>query len=540
MFYHNLQKHLRFCFITDESSNALPLIKQVSIAIKSGATLIRYRNTSFSSASFKEAESIRNLCYSNTIPLIVDSNILLAKAIAADGIHLNKDTETPDVARSILGDEAIIGISVFNADKLKKILLTNCDYIEIYPVFSKTRQHGKNKPFDLLVIKSLDSKFPLPVVATGGINSKNTQSCLDAGAAGVCVKSFITRSKDPYAKAKKIASVCGCPSRSSLEQIWNDEFDLIKRLLADMPYNRNGKHHIIVPPGDDAALLTPVRNPVITTDTQKEGIHFKLCWQTPEEIGAKAVEVTFSDLAASYAEPLCLFVNIGIPPSMPINIIQQLYKGIKTSLLKHHASLGGGNISASESLSVDLFAIGEGRNDIFPVRSGANPDDGLYCTGQLGLARAGLYSLIKKDTRFKTLIDKFKSPSARFDASRILAENNVKCVMDVSDGLAGDAKHIATASNITIALDLSRYSYDTILIDFCNKHKLSPEKIALAGGEDYELLFACTYDTFNRIKKKLPEAFNVGSCMEFNGKHITGVPSDIQSYHHGNIPDFNL
>jgi thiamin-phosphate kinase len=535
MLYHNLQKHLSFCFITDEFSNTLTLIQQVTIAIISGATLIRYLNTSFSPSSFQEAESIRSLCYSNTIPFIVDNNILLAKSITADGIHLTQNNETPEVARGILGTNAIIGISVYSINELKQKHVTECDYIEIGPVFSE-----KKDPVGLMLVKAAASASALPVVASGGINSKNIQSCLDSGATGVCVKRFITRAKDPYANAKKISSACGGHQRSSLEPAWDNEFDLIKRLVSDMPYNKGGKHHLIVPPGDDAALLAPLRNPVITTDTQREGIHFRLCWQTPEEIGAKAVEVTFSDLAASYAEPLCLFVNIAIPASMPATVVQQVYKGIKTSLLKHHASLGGGNVSASERLSLDLFAIGEGREGLFPLRCRANPGDGLYCTGALGLAHAGLHCLIKKDASFTTLIDKFKSPAARFDAARILAENNVQCVIDISDGLAGDATHIAEASNVTIDLDLSKYSYDNNFTKFCRKYNLSPDEIIFSGGEDYELLFACPVDTFNQIKKKLPEAFSVGNCMKFSGKHITGVPSAIQSYQHGNIFDVNL
>lgn len=535
MLRNNLQKHLRFCFITDDSSNTYSLIKQVKIAIISGSTLIRYLNRSFSPKHYKEAETIRKLCYTNSIPLIVESNILLAKAIEADGIHLNKYDESPEVAREILGCEATIGFSFSAKDKPDKISLAECDYIEISNVC--TEKSGKKSCPDLLSIKSLANRYLLPIVVTGGIDGYNIKKCLNAGAKGVGIKKFITRSKNPYNSARKISSAAGCEKRPSFELKWDNEFDLINMLISDMPYN---KDQLIVPPGDDAALLASLKHPVITTDTQKEGIHFKLCWQTPEEVGAKAVEIAFSDLAASYARPVCLFVNLSVPSCMPIKIIKKLYKGIKTSLFKHHASLGGGNVSASKQLSVDLFAIGEGRGDIFPTRSGAKPGDGLYCTGPLGLARAGLYSLTKNNTGFKTLIDKFKSPSARFDASRILANNNVRCVMDLSDGLAGDAEHIAKASNITIALDLSKYSYHNNIIDFCNRYKLSPEKLAFAGGEDYELLFACSEDTFKKIIKKLPEAFNVGSCMEFNGKHITGVPSDVRSYHHGDISYLNL
>ena len=87
--------------------------------------------------------------------------------------------------------------------------------------------------------------------------------------------------------------------------------------------------------------------------------------------------------------------------------------------------MGGGNISLGLEVTLDLFAVGLGRDDIFPKRSAALPGHGLYCTGPLGLARAGLFSLGRKDNTFKELIEKFKSPSARFDAAHVLAENQI-------------------------------------------------------------------------------------------------------------------
>jgi thiamine-monophosphate kinase len=272
---------------------------------------------------------------------------------------------------------------------------------------------------------------------------------------------------------------------------------------------------------------------VITTDTQKEGVHFRLEWQAPREIGTKAVEVTFSDLAACYATPVSLFVNLALPSHISDDTVEALYAGIKKALNKYGCTLGGGNISAGHRLSLDLFAVGRGHETIFPTRSGARPGYGAYCSGPLGLARGGLEALICKDPAFKELIAAFKSPSARFDAAQVLAANNVDCVIDISDGLAGDAQHIATASGISIEFDLSNAPIDPALAMFCEKYNLNPVDMVLAGGEDYELLFACPPATFDKVKKELPQAYQVGICLAFQGEHIVNLPAGVSSFQHG-------
>jgi thiamine-monophosphate kinase len=316
---------------------------------------------------------------------------------------------------------------------------------------------------------------------------------------------------------------------------WNDEFGLIKKLLKMAPGGPSVTGCLKVPPGDDAALLCSLTKPVITTDTQKQDVHFRLDWQTPEEIGKKAVEITFSDLAASYATPVSLFVNLSLPPDISDDLVESLYKGICHKLLQYDCSLGGGNISRASQLSIDLFAVGQGDEDIFPKRSEARSGDGLYCTGALGLARAGLDALLRSDETFKGLMDKFKFPKARFDAAKVLCQHGVTCVTDVSDGLVGDAGHIAEASGITISLDVTSCVFDPELLSYCKKYQLLPENMVLAGGEDYELLFTCSADIFRRIQLDLPGVFQVGACMPFNGQYLLNVPPGISSFQHGKM-----
>lgn len=535
MLSENLKKALRFYYLTDENAPACPPIRQVEIAIQAGAGMIQYRHKSFHSGLFEEVTAIRNLCKCNQVPFLVNDNILLAKAVGADGVHLGQDDDKPALARSILGPEAVIGISVSNLQELAVTDLFSCDYIGTGPVFPTRTKKDAKAVCGLSGLQRVQKKSSLAVVAIGGIDDTNAGSCFQHGAAGVAVISFISRAKDPADSAGRLAAVCGCAPTKIVASGWNDEFALIDKLLAQTPADLPGTPFVKIPPGDDACLLRSLKNPVISTDTQREGVHFRFGWQTPDEVGRKAVEVTFSDLAASYATPVCLFVNLTLPAHVPEQMVETLYRGIKMSLSKYHCELGGGNISRGQELSVDLFAIGTGADVLYPSRAAAQTGYGLYCTGPLGLARAGMDALERKDASEKTLIEKFKFPCARFDAAAVLARNNVACVIDISDGLMGDATHIAKASNLTIAFDIQSGDCHPALVDYCQKYKLSPENMVLAGGEDYELLFACPPDMFDIVKEDLPDAFQVGRCLPFKGRYLLNLPDGIVSFQHGHL-----
>jgi thiamine-monophosphate kinase len=346
------------------------------------------------------------------------------------------------------------------------------------------------------------------------------------------VISTISRAENPAEAAKQLGKVCGCPDRNILKSPWSNEFLLIDELLRTLPAQKTPGSWLRVPPGDDAAMLKSLSRPVITTDTQREGVHFSLSWQTPEEVGEKAVAVTLSDLAASYADPVCLFINLGLPPSVSHETVNALYTGMGKALSHYDCELGGGNISGADQWSLDLFAVGQARSEFIPLRSNARAGYGLYCTGPLGLARAGLERLQTGNRDFPGLVQCFKSPTARFDAARVLEDFQVPCVMDISDGLAGDAAHMAKASGISIVLELDPKHLHP---DLLAHHPSDPEKAletALAGGEDYELLFACPPETFAKIQNRLPQAYPVGRCLAFTGAFVINPPK-ASSFQHG-------
>ncbi|MEW6079260.1 MAG: thiamine-phosphate kinase [Thermodesulfobacteriota bacterium] len=533
MLPHNLNNCLKFYFITDDGAD-LPVIDQVKAAILGGATIVQYRHKSFTTALFDEAAAVRSMCRANRIPFIINDNILLAKALEADGVHVGQDDESPADARRIMGPNAIIGVSVSTLAELEKTDTGPCDYIGAGPVFAtSTKKDVKPTigPDGLArVVKAAD----IPVVAIGGIDAANAGSCFEAGAVGVAVISCVTRSAQPVESARQLAVACGIFAfPDTLLTPWNDEFGLIRAITTDAPLTRGGQPVFDVSPGDDAAVLKDIRRPVISTDAHVQGVHFDLAWQTPEEVGYKAVVVTLSDLAASYARPVAMFVNLTLPPDVSESLAIEICAGLKKALREYDCTLGGGNVTSGRDIYLNLFVIGELLTSRYPSRSNAKINDGLYCTGPLGLARAGLMMLQKKDDALPGLIERFKFPRARFDAAAILAAHDVACVIDVSDGLAGDAAHLAEASRVTLTFDFDDAVYSPDLLTFCKRFGQSPEEMVLRGGEDYELLFTCDPAKFDAIHKQLPEACRVGWCREFDGQYLKGLPHGLRSFQHG-------
>jgi thiamine-monophosphate kinase len=507
----HLKKVLRFCCIIDDADGGPSLRAQAETALKAGATLIRYNAGNFSSEISKELQALCRLCQSNGVPFMIRDHLLLAGSLGADGLHIENSVETAETVRSVLGPGAIFGGHV---SPKRAGFPTGCDYIEF-------------ESFDSGASRNASPAFAI----AGNIQTPEAaRKAFDRGATGITVRDTVIQSGEPAPLLTAIGGVCRCAPRTEPEPPWGDEFGLIRKILKQAPRTRSG---LIVPPGDDACLLSSLPHPVISTDTQKEGVHFRLDWQSPEEIGGKAVSITLSDLAASYAQPVSLFVNLSMPPRISDRFVEALYSGIRNSLERYNCGLGGGNISSGKELSLDLFAVGNGRDDIFPRRSAAQEGFDLYVTGPLGMARTGLEALRKDDGEFPELVKRFKYPRARFDAAEVLAAHGVTCVMDISDGLSGDAAHMAEASELTIELDSADLAHPEALIAFCRKYDQSPDAFAIAGGEDYELLFACQPEMFPDIRAELPEAARVGRCLPFQGRRIISQDIKFASYRHG-------
>ena len=258
-----MDKMLRFYFITDDGPSPSSMLEQVRIALDAGATIVQYRNKRFKLEAFEELEAIRAVCHSHGVPLLINDHVLLAKAVAADGIHLGQDDDSPRLARRVLGPDAIIGLSVSTSDELTRSALDECDYIGTGPVFDTLTKSDAKPTRHLEGLREMVERSPLPVVAIGGITADNAADCLQQGAAGVAVISAVTRARDPRAAARDIARACGAggPSYVSYEEVLSTynpaDIAIIKSLLEDagITYHFVGDHLLLRPLGDAARLM---------------------------------------------------------------------------------------------------------------------------------------------------------------------------------------------------------------------------------------------------------------------------------------------
>ena len=199
---------LRFYFITDDGAAGFPPVAQAEIALAAGATVVQYRNKAFALERYGEVEEICALCRDRAVPFIVNDNILLAKAVGADGVHLGQDDAPPALARKILGPDAIIGLSVSNLSELARSDLSVCDYVGSGPVYFTGTKADAKPVRGLTGLREMVENCPLPVVGIGGITAENAPGCLRRGAAGVAVISYITRAASPGIAAERFAAAC--------------------------------------------------------------------------------------------------------------------------------------------------------------------------------------------------------------------------------------------------------------------------------------------------------------------------------------------
>jgi len=229
--------------------------------------------------------------------------------------------------------------------------------------------------------------------------------------------------------------------------------------------------------GDDAALLAVPRGEqlVASTDSALEGVHFKRPWLTPKEIAYRAVTAALSDLAAMGARPLGVLVSLQLSTWARTNI-NGIADGIGDAAKLAGATILGGNMSRGDVLGITTTVLGHAFTPL--KRTGARPGDIVYVTGALGGPAAALRALKAGKKPANPLRTRFARPVARIAEARWVAARGAVAAIDISDGLLGDAGHLAAASSVGIELNSSRVP----LV------KGATLKDALSGGEEYELL----------------------------------------------------
>jgi thiamine-monophosphate kinase len=266
------------------------------------------------------------------------------------------------------------------------------------------------------------------------------------------------------------------------------EFDLIARLVKGM---RLGAHTILGP-GDDCAILAPTKRPqLFTIDSMVEGVHFLVAWGTPEQLGAKALSVNLSDIAAMGGKPVACVINLGVRVGLAANFFDRLYRGIKKVAAKYHTDIVGGNVTRSDQLSITIALLGEASHGVMR-RDRARIGDDIFVTGTLGDSAAGLAILSGKmkagTVARRYLIERHLNPTPRVEAGLALANiQPAPAAIDISDGLLQDLGHILKRSRVGAEIDAS-----AIPVSDSYRATMGEDlTLALNGGEDYELLF-CT------------------------------------------------
>jgi thiamine-monophosphate kinase len=240
---------------------------------------------------------------------------------------------------------------------------------------------------------------------------------------------------------------------------------------------------------------TPGHKLVVTTDVLVEGLDFTTDLSEPEDWGWKAVVANLSDLAAMGAEARWLVLALTAPEPTPLATLERVYAGVGEACRAFGAALVGGDISGGPALSLAVTALGEVERPV--LRSGARPGDRLAVTGPLGAAPAGLALLQSADPAAADLLDRFpglaaahRRPVPALAMGLALARAGATAMIDVSDGLAGDALHLAEASGVGLEISDPAVPLAPGVPETATLLDLDPMALALGGGEDFVLAAA--------------------------------------------------
>jgi thiamine-monophosphate kinase len=253
---------------------------------------------------------------------------------------------------------------------------------------------------------------------------------------------------------------------------------------------KNSTQNLITGIGDDCAVLriTPGRELLVTTDFSLEGIHFRRDWHPAESVGHRCLARGLSDIAAMGGDPVAAFLSLALPRDVPQAWVRSFIRGWMTLAKKYDVPLAGGDTARSPNkILADIIVIGSAPKGKAVLRSTARAGDRIFVSGELGGSAAAVAELMAKPTKKLNPRDypRHFYPEPRLELGRILRENLVSAMIDLSDGLSTDLAHICEESGVGAKIA-------SALIPRARVGKPARQvalDLALHGGEDYELLF---------------------------------------------------
>jgi thiamine-monophosphate kinase len=296
------------------------------------------------------------------------------------------------------------------------------------------------------------------------------------------------------------------------------EFGFINQIATHPTPNR-----ILCGIGDDCAVIEQPNNQVrlVTTDMMVEAVHF-FTDTPPEGLGHKLLAVNISDIAAMGGTPTDAVISLAVPPHHDAGYLERLYNGLYACADRFDIALVGGDTTRSNNqLVLNISLTGHMNRDHVCYRSGAQTGDLIYVSGTLGDAAGGLALIrdhIKMNREDRThLLRKFNRPEPQLTLGQTLAQTGVvTAMMDVSDGVASDLRHICKRSQVSAVIHTSDIPLSESFVRFCEKTQQDATQLALSGGEDYELLFTIHPDHAKEIEHLVQKSdFPQMTCLGY-------------------------
>jgi thiamine-monophosphate kinase len=304
-----------------------------------------------------------------------------------------------------------------------------------------------------------------------------------------------------------------------------DELAAIARLTAIFRTEDDGEIQI----GDDAATIPSPKNGrlVWTIDEQVQDTHFRMAWLSWHDVGWRSFIAAASDVAAMGGIATRALSAVAVPKDFPDEDFDALIRGQSDAAAEIGCKIVGGNLARANAAHVTTTVIGVCESPI--LRSGAKDGDDVWVAGAVGLAGLGLLALERRvaSSLLEAAVLAWRHPAARFDAAKKMVAAHASAAIDLSDGLARDLSHVATASNVRIDLDEAAllahgdFYGTTTAADLLNENPLDA---ILFGGEDYALVATG--------RSEIPGFFRIGSVRAGNGVTCNGKQVAPRGFDH--------
>ena len=292
------------------------------------------------------------------------------------------------------------------------------------------------------------------------------------------------------------------------------EFGLIERLTKNVKIINKSTIKGI---GDDAAVIdNGNKRTLVSTDLLVEGVHFDLSYVPLKHLGYKAAVVNISDMAAMNVQPKQLLAAFAISNRYSVEALEEIYSGLLAACQKYNVDLVGGDTTSSNAgMFISITVIGEANESDIVYRKGAQEEDLICVTGDLGGAYMGLQLLRREQAVFLAdpnmqpdlygfdyILERQLKPEARTDMIAKFKELDVKptAMIDISDGLASEIIHICRQSDTGCKIYEDKIPIDQQTYDTARQFNLDPTTCAMNGGEDYELLFTISTSDYEKIR----------------------------------------